>query len=264
MIVHAGRQRLPLRRDAVDVASLVRRLDVVLLLAAAALVGYGLWAVAGITRFDVAGDPAGLVRGDSVYGVGCGDSEPWDRPATLDTVLELTSDRESIAVHSAYLRGGFSGGPLLHVFGSSSFVVGMTIAGAPRARAVRFDVIRDQLRAWSIPLMLIPTGTTAGCSYGLSKKSVMLAPIKNRRETLSVTTQPNCSWMGYTDGTSWFALSFSTNPYTPRRGNDILTITTVVDNPCDSKLRRGSMLVAGQLVSIVQDFSGGASNVGCN
>ncbi len=58
MIVDAGRQRIPLRsRDAIDVASLVRRLDLVLLLAVAALVGYGLWAVAGITRFDVPGDP---------------------------------------------------------------------------------------------------------------------------------------------------------------------------------------------------------------
>ena len=58
MIVDAGRQRIPLRsRDAVDVGALVRRLDVVLLLAAATLVGYGLWAVSGITRFDVPGDP---------------------------------------------------------------------------------------------------------------------------------------------------------------------------------------------------------------
>jgi rod shape determining protein RodA len=58
VIVDAGRQRIPLRsRDAVDVGALVRRLDVVLLLAAATLVGYGLWAVAGITRFDVPGDP---------------------------------------------------------------------------------------------------------------------------------------------------------------------------------------------------------------
>ena len=57
MIVDAGRQRVPLRRDAVDVAAVVRRLDLVLLLAAGALVGYGLWAVAGITRFDVPGDP---------------------------------------------------------------------------------------------------------------------------------------------------------------------------------------------------------------
>jgi len=57
MIVDAGRQRVAFRsRDAVDIAALVRRLDLVLLLAVAALVGYGLWAVAGITRFDVPGD----------------------------------------------------------------------------------------------------------------------------------------------------------------------------------------------------------------
>ncbi len=57
MIVDAGRQRIPLRRETVDVAALVRRLDLVLLLAAGALVGYGLWAVSGITRFDIPGDP---------------------------------------------------------------------------------------------------------------------------------------------------------------------------------------------------------------
>jgi rod shape determining protein RodA len=57
MIVDAGRQRVAFRsRDAVDLAALVRRLDLVLLLAVVALVGYGLWAVAGITRFDVPGD----------------------------------------------------------------------------------------------------------------------------------------------------------------------------------------------------------------
>ena len=57
MIVDAGRQRIPLRsRDAIDVASLVRRLDLALFLAVAALVGYGLWAVSGITRFDIPGD----------------------------------------------------------------------------------------------------------------------------------------------------------------------------------------------------------------
>jgi rod shape determining protein RodA len=57
VIVDAGRQRVALRsREAVDLAALVRRLDLVLFLAVAALVGYGLWAVAGITRFDVPGD----------------------------------------------------------------------------------------------------------------------------------------------------------------------------------------------------------------
>jgi rod shape determining protein RodA len=66
MIVDAGRQRLPLRRDAVDLAALVRRLDLVLLLAAAALVGYGLWAVAGITRFDVAGNTGYFVTRQAI------------------------------------------------------------------------------------------------------------------------------------------------------------------------------------------------------
>jgi rod shape determining protein RodA len=61
MIVDAGRQRIPLRRDTVDAAALVRRLDLMLLLAAGALVGYGLWAVSGITRFDIPGDPSYFV-----------------------------------------------------------------------------------------------------------------------------------------------------------------------------------------------------------
>jgi rod shape determining protein RodA len=58
MIVEAGRQPVALRRrEVVDLAAVVRRLDLVLLLAVCALVGYGLWAVAGITRFDIPGDP---------------------------------------------------------------------------------------------------------------------------------------------------------------------------------------------------------------
>jgi len=57
MIADAGRRRLPAHRDAAGIVALLWRLDIVLLLAAAALVGYGLWAVSGITRFDVPGDP---------------------------------------------------------------------------------------------------------------------------------------------------------------------------------------------------------------
>ncbi|MGZ8696100.1 MAG: rod shape-determining protein RodA [Gaiellaceae bacterium] len=49
----AGRAR---RREAAEVASFVRRLDWVLIGSVAALVGYGLWAIAGITHHDVAGD----------------------------------------------------------------------------------------------------------------------------------------------------------------------------------------------------------------
>lgn len=43
-------------REHVDLVGFLRRLDWLLLLAAGALVAYGLWAVAGITRYDVEGD----------------------------------------------------------------------------------------------------------------------------------------------------------------------------------------------------------------
>lgn len=44
------------RREKAEVASFVRRLDWILIGTVAGLVGYGLWAIAGITQHDVAGD----------------------------------------------------------------------------------------------------------------------------------------------------------------------------------------------------------------
>ncbi len=55
------------RREAADVASLVRRLDWILIGSVAAVVGYGLWAVAGITRHDVPGDPHYYVTRQIVF-----------------------------------------------------------------------------------------------------------------------------------------------------------------------------------------------------
>jgi rod shape determining protein RodA len=55
------------RREAADVASFVRRLDWLLIGSVGALVGYGLWAVAGITRHDVPGDPRYYVTRQAVY-----------------------------------------------------------------------------------------------------------------------------------------------------------------------------------------------------
>ena len=59
MAVDVRRVPVPVRvrPSGADVGALARRLDWVLLLATAALVAYGLWAVAGITRFDVPGEP---------------------------------------------------------------------------------------------------------------------------------------------------------------------------------------------------------------
>lgn len=73
MIVDARRAVFPSRHRVVahDVAEVVRRLDWVLLLTVAALVGYGLWAIAGITRFDVPGDPNAFVTRQAIAaGVG--------------------------------------------------------------------------------------------------------------------------------------------------------------------------------------------------
>jgi rod shape determining protein RodA len=55
------------RREAAEVASLVRRLDWILIGSVAALVGYGLWAIAGITQRDVTGDPRYYLTRQSVY-----------------------------------------------------------------------------------------------------------------------------------------------------------------------------------------------------
>jgi len=60
----AGRAR---RRETTDVASFVRRLDWVLIGAVAALVAYGLWSIAGITRHDVTADPHYYLTRQAVY-----------------------------------------------------------------------------------------------------------------------------------------------------------------------------------------------------
>jgi rod shape determining protein RodA len=55
------------RREKVEAASFVRRLDWILLAATGALIAYGLWAVAGITRNDVPGNPNYYVVRQGVY-----------------------------------------------------------------------------------------------------------------------------------------------------------------------------------------------------
>ena len=56
MIDYASSRPRRVVRDQVDVFGFLRRLDWILMLAVGGIVAYGLWAVAGITRFDVEGD----------------------------------------------------------------------------------------------------------------------------------------------------------------------------------------------------------------
>ena len=70
MIEYASGSR-SVGREHLDLVGFLRRLDWVLLLAAGAAVGYGLWAVAGITRFDVEGNESYyVVRQAIAAGVG--------------------------------------------------------------------------------------------------------------------------------------------------------------------------------------------------
>jgi len=57
----------PPRREAIEPAVFVRRLDWILLAAVAGLVGYGLWAIAGITQHDVPGNSGYYVVRQGVY-----------------------------------------------------------------------------------------------------------------------------------------------------------------------------------------------------
>jgi rod shape determining protein RodA len=55
------------RREAADVASFVRRLDWILIGSILAIVGYGLWAIAGITRYDVTGDESYYLTRQAIF-----------------------------------------------------------------------------------------------------------------------------------------------------------------------------------------------------
>ena len=57
----------PVKTERLEIAAFVRRLDWILLSAVAALVGYGLWAISGITRHDLPGDPSYYVVHQGVY-----------------------------------------------------------------------------------------------------------------------------------------------------------------------------------------------------
>jgi rod shape determining protein RodA len=57
------------RREAADVASFVRRLDWILIGSVGLVIGYGLWAIADITRHDVPGNPHYYLKRQAAYAV---------------------------------------------------------------------------------------------------------------------------------------------------------------------------------------------------
>jgi rod shape determining protein RodA len=74
MLEYAGSQRAGLERrqgEGVAIAGVLRSLDWLLLAGVAGLVAVGLWAISGVTRFDVTGEPNHYLKRQIVYaGVG--------------------------------------------------------------------------------------------------------------------------------------------------------------------------------------------------
>jgi rod shape determining protein RodA len=69
MLEYAGSQRAGLQRNREGIAlgTVLRSLDWVLVVAVAGLVAVGLWAISGVTQFDVAGDPHHYLQRQIVY-----------------------------------------------------------------------------------------------------------------------------------------------------------------------------------------------------
>ncbi len=72
MLEYAGSQRAGLReREGVGLLAVLRSVDWILLLGVGGLVALGLWGIAGVTKFDVPGDPSYYLNKQIVYaGVG--------------------------------------------------------------------------------------------------------------------------------------------------------------------------------------------------
>ncbi len=81
------------------VASLLRRLDWVLLVAVGALVGTGLWAIAGITRSDVVGDPNYFAVRQGIFAAA----------GTVGLILALLVDPDLYRRHRRILYGLMTG-----------------------------------------------------------------------------------------------------------------------------------------------------------
>ena len=132
MIVDAGRQRIPLRsRDAIDVASLVRRLDLALLLGAAGLlVGSVLWFLpasgievlkpyqtarhTGFTNPD--SDPSGLTYNvnQSITAVGAGGLEGRGVTEASQTRFDYLPEHATDFVFASFAeQRGFFGAAIL-------------------------------------------------------------------------------------------------------------------------------------------------------
>jgi hypothetical protein len=74
----------------------------------------------------------------------------WDMPIEPASVLPADGGADGIvAFERAYVREGFSGGPVAHIFESQSTLVGMTVkVDGRRVLARPIHLLFDRARAW--------------------------------------------------------------------------------------------------------------------
>jgi hypothetical protein len=240
-------------------------------------------AVQSSLDYEVLGDSAHLVVDDPLYGVGCGNGIDWDMPIEPAGVLpDAGRGEEIIAFEREYVREGFSGGPVAHIFDSRSTLVGMTVkVDGSRVLSRPIHVLLDRARAWGVPVLLIAAGTRLGCQYDVSPRVVNLSA--TRREALvNVNTAESCAWALRQQSDAalaerqkwWLDASVSKpsasrasipglssvltlgdmagqgRPYYDDTGPGTVRIAAGSGSPCDGRPVHAVVSVAGQLVRI--------------
>ena len=88
---------------------------------------------------------------------------------------------------------------------------------------------------------------------------VMFSSMANERVTVAVETAAGCSWTAYGDASDWMRVSLEGGSTAGPRarvvhtGPGTIALTTATANQCENNFKRGSVVVAGHLVSLGQD-----------
>jgi hypothetical protein len=214
--------------------------------------------------FTVMGDSQHLVPGDQVYPIGCGDGLDWDSPLDLVPVLARTSpDADLIPFASTYLRGGFSGGPLVHVFQAQSLIVGLSRKSDGNiGRAIPLHDALDRARKWNIPVRLTSPHTRPSCRYTVSPTAIALTGEKRGGE-VTVETSPDCPWRAtrISDalleemGKFWLDVTVQDelDGWGVHFGSMTVNVAAGHTAPCDGQPQHGVVLVAGTMVQVSYD-----------
>jgi hypothetical protein len=216
--------------------------------------------------FKALGDSEHLVAKDSVYAIGCGDGLDWEIPADLTPLLprNVNEAQASLLYARKYVRPGFSGGPLVHVFQSASTIVGMTLRdGGSYGRAAPIRQVLEKARSWQVPVKLTFPATRFSCRYTVSTTNIVLTG-EDRGTEVMVQTGDTCPWTVRRQIDSrllemqsyWLdvaTLDEFTYPEGTHFGPMKVFIAAGHESLCDGRRQQAVVQVAGQLIQVSYD-----------